>query len=205
MNAFERLLNFSDSEKAEKGVLHTPAEIAQQPETWAKTLVMLHDRRDDILSFMISSGLVGDREAVLVLTGAGSSEFVGTAVCSILRRALNREVMSVPTTHLVTHPRAARVPWHSYVIVSFARSGNSPESIATFDFIRKVQPSARHMVITCNRDGGLAQRAGNDPESFLIVLPDETNDRSLVMTSSFSTMAFTAAGVAHIRSLVKFG
>ncbi len=198
MNEFEKLLSLPQIEQKEKGLLYTPKEIAQQPEIWPKALEILKNRREEIIQFLADNGIYGKKESVLVLTGAGSSEFVGAAVCNLLRKKLQREVVSIPTTHLVTHAKDTLIPDHSYVVVSFARSGNSPESVATYKAILKFHPKAVHIVITCNRDGALAQYAQRDEQSLCIILPDETDDRSLVMTSSYSTMALIAAGLAYL-------
>src|SRR5690606_23042802 len=119
----------------------------------------------------------------LILTGAGSSEFVGNGIAPALQRRLKRAVRSISTTSFVTHPQVF-LPGHHYTVLSFARSGNSPESMATFNLVRQLCPAARQIVITCNRDGALAQAAAADERALALVLPEETNDRSLVMTSS---------------------
>jgi tagatose-6-phosphate ketose/aldose isomerase len=108
--------------------------------------------------------------------------------------------VSVPTTHLVTHAAASFVPGHAYVLLSFARSGNSPESVASYRLARRVEPSLRQMVITCNQEGALAEEARNDDGALCVVLPEETNDRSLVMTSSFSNMALAGVGLTLLKS-----
>ena len=94
---------------------------------------------------------------------------------------------------MVTHGREFLVEENDYAILSFARSGNSPESVATYDAVKKYHPGARQLVITCNKDGALAKKAGADSSSYCILLPEETDDNSLVMTSSFSTMAMVAS------------
>jgi tagatose-6-phosphate ketose/aldose isomerase len=195
MNAFEELLNLPADQKKTKGVEHTPREIAQQPATWAKAAEILRKRRAEISDF-----LRADPKATIIMTGAGSSEFVGNAVAPALRRRLKRTVESVPTTHIVTHPGTVFVPGQSYIVISFARSGNSPESMATYNLVKQVCPQARQIAITCNKDGALAKAAKSDAGSFYIELPEETNDRSLVMTSSYSTMAFTAAGLSLLEN-----
>ena len=195
MNAFLNLLNLSDEEKKKLGVVDTPREIRQQPDTWMKAVEMVLAQKEELSRFMEDAGMAGDRKSSLVLCGAGTSEFIGTSVCNLLRRGLGREAVSIPTTHMVTHGRDILIEGRDYTVVSFARSGNSPESVATYDLVKKYHPSARHLVITCNREGALAERAGEDDSSYCILLPEETDDRSLVMTSSFSTMVMVAASL----------
>jgi tagatose-6-phosphate ketose/aldose isomerase len=204
MNAFEQLLKLPAAGKKKQGLEFTPPEIAQQPAVWRKAVKILKDQQQAIASFMTSSGLRGKEKATLVLSGAGTSEFVGNAVSYGLRQLLAREILSIPTTHFVTHASQTLVPEHKYVVLSFARSGDSPESVATYRFIKGFYTQAKQMVITCNRNGALAKAASSDQNSFCICLPEETNDRSLVMTSSFSTMALTALGLPFINDLDTF-
>ena len=196
MNAFEKLLALPAAEQKRKGVEHTPREIAQQPEVWMKTVELLAGESARIHPFLRKCGVTGRRQSTVVLTGAGTSEFIGNAIAGALRRALLRDVQSVPTTHLVTHMPSSLIPGHRYTIVSFARSGNSPESLATYRFAKTLAPEAHHIVITCNKDGALAQAARRDASALCLVLPEETNDRSLAMTSSFSSMALAGIGLA---------
>jgi tagatose-6-phosphate ketose/aldose isomerase len=198
MNAFEALLNLPEAEKDARGVTFTPAEIAQQPRAWQATAEILCERRDEIQAFLEAAGLRGADESVLLLAGAGTSEFVGNATAPVLRTALGREVLSVPTTHWVTHAASTLVPHHRYVLLSFARSGNSPESVATCRMVKALRPDLHQIVITCNAEGALAQAAVADRDALCLLLPPETNDRSLVMTSSFSSMAFAALGLAML-------
>ena len=198
MNAFEELLSLPLEEKRVRGVEHTPTEIAQQPAAWAKTAAVLRRDAKTIRAFMEQAGLAGAQESTLILTGAGTSEFIGNSIVYALRRGLRREVISIPTTHLVTHLPSTLVPGHAYTVVSFARSGNSPESLATFELVRQYAPQAKQIAITCNRDGMLAKAARADRDALCIELPEETNDRSLAMTSSFSSMALTGIGLAML-------
>lgn len=193
MSAFLNLLELSNEEKNSLGIVDTPREIKQQPETWAKAVEMLLEQKENLRSFLDEAGLSGDRKATLLLCGAGTSEYIGSSVCYLLRKGLGREVISVPTAHMVTHGSDFLVKENDYAVLSFARSGNSPESVATYEVVKKYHPESKQIVITCNSKGALAERAGNDPASFCILLPEETDDRSLVMTSSFSTMAMAAS------------
>lgn len=198
MNAFEKLLNLTAEEKKNQGVEYTPREIAQQPIAWAKTAEILrHDARI-IRAFAEEAGLTGTRESTVILTGAGTSEFIGNAIVYALRRALRREVISIPTTHLVTHLPSTLVPGHDYTVISFARSGNSPESLATFELARQFGSRVRQIAITCSREGALARAARADRNALCIELPEETNDRSLAMTSSFSSMALAGMGLSML-------
>lgn len=195
MSAFLKLLDLSDEEKNSLGVVDTPREIKQQPDTWLKAVKLILEQKNDLQSFLKEAGLAGDRKSTLILCGAGSSEYIGNSVCNLLRKGLRREVISVSTPHMVTHGREFLVEGNDYAVLSFARSGNSPESVATYDVVRKYHPESKQLVITCNSEGALAKRSQEDSSSYCILLPEETNDNSLVMTSSFSTMAMVAASL----------
>ena len=136
----------------------TIEEIVQQPILWEKTAQTILRMHEQIASFLSSPG-------ALVLTGAGSSEFVGRSIESALRKSLNREVNTVPTTHLVTHCSEVFLSGEDYLLISFARSGNSPESVATFQRTLEQFPRVRQAVITCNENGRLAQLAASVPGS----------------------------------------
>lgn len=195
MNAFEQLLNLPAAGRRERGCEHTAMEIAQQPAMWSATAKLVRERGRELRQFLSATEDHAGPEPVLILSGAGTSEFIGNAVVNSLRTGLRREVISVPTTHLVTHAAATIVPGHPYLLVSFARSGNSPESIAACECVKRLCPDVRQLVITCNRDGALAKAARADGNALCLELPEPTNDRSLVMTSSFSSMAFAATGL----------
>jgi tagatose-6-phosphate ketose/aldose isomerase len=95
----------------------------------------------------------------------------------------------------VTHCEGVFLPDRDYLLVSFARSGNSPESVATFRRTAQMFPRVRQAVITCNRDGELARLAARAPGTLCLLLPEETNDQSLAMTCSFSSMALAGLGL----------
>jgi tagatose-6-phosphate ketose/aldose isomerase len=75
-------------------------------------------------------------------------------------------------------------------MVSLARSGDSPESTGVVARVQRMFPEVKHLVITCNEQGSLARWESVEA----IVLDPRTNDRSLVMTSSFSNLVL--AGLA---------
>lgn len=85
-------------------------------------------------------------------------------------------------------------------IQEFARSGDSPESLETWRIVRDMVPTARQLVITCNREGRLAALSREEPGSFLVVLPDDANDRGLAMTGSFTSMALAALSLGYLES-----
>ncbi len=190
---------------------YTFDEIHQQPAMWRKELKALLAAKAEVSAFM-HKYLTPDTD--IVLTGAGTSAFIGDALCPIMR-GMWRNVRSVPTTDIVTHAKYLLDAERPLLLVSFARSGNSPESVAAVNLANKVCKNVAHVYITCNKSGKLALQAQptpnpslkggeNKPENILLLLlPEETDDKSLAMTSSFSTMLLTCLMLGHIDTLDK--
>ena len=80
----------------------------------------------------------------------------------------------------------------SPLMVSIARSGDSPESGGALSHMLNTDPEIRHLVLTCNAAGGLATKFASDSRVTVITLPKATNDQSLVMTSSFTNLVLSA-------------
>jgi tagatose-6-phosphate ketose/aldose isomerase len=179
------LLSASASQQHDGGYRHTLREIAQQPVTWIETAAQLPER---IETFDKSLAWVAG-DGAIVLTGSGSSVYVGECLSPVLQPRLGITVQAVSAGELLIHPRHCLPPRSRTLLVSFARSGNSPESCGVLDSVRDTVPQCRHLVVTCNRHGRLATSYGDDPRVGTVVLDDKTCDRSLVMTSSFTNMA----------------
>ena len=82
-------------------------------------------------------------------------------------------------------------------MVSIARSGDSPESMAVVERTHRLRPEVWHLAITCNARGGLA----TSPLVNSIILDPRTNDESLVMTSSFSNLLLAGLCLARGESM----
>ena len=172
-------------EQSRRGYHHTLREIAQQPFTWIETARNLAPRAGELRSAL--AHVTGSGRGVLALTGSGSSLYAGECLAPGLQAALGIPVQAVASGELLTHPQGRLPRTGPCLVVSFARSGNSPESVAVLDGLR-AESSCRHLVITCNRHGRLAARGSTDASVTTVVLDDKTCDRSLVMTSSFTNM-----------------
>ncbi|KQO59778.1 SIS domain-containing protein [Curtobacterium sp. Leaf261] len=168
----------------------THAEILQQPASWHRLAASIDSRRPGIDAFL--APVLATAGLRIVLTGAGTSAFVGDITSETLRRRLGRRVDSVATTDIVSDPRGVFAEDVPVLLVSFARSGNSPESIAATRIVDAVAPQAHHLVITCDPQGVLAQEHRSADRSLVLEMPPETNDTGFAMTSSFSTMLLAA-------------
>lgn len=191
------LLSLPDEEKKSRGILHTPNEIAQQPETWEATGRSLSAARAIMVEFLQRAGIAAsdgvDRPNV-ILAGAGTSDYVGQAVSRVLRREWNCEVEAVPSTELLTNMGDFILPGKKYVMISFSRSGDSSEGVAALELALEQYPDQiSHLVVTCNASGAMAKFPG----VFCVVLDDRVNDRGLAMTSSFTNMIVAGQFLAH--------
>ncbi len=186
------LLTRSEDDQRRLGYFHTLREICQQPATWRGTGLLLPKYSSELLA--CTDGL-----SSLFLTGSGSSEYAGDCVRPALRKALGIDVQAIPSGALLTHGRYALPATKPSLMVSLARSGDSPESVGALALVRKLDPEIRHLVVTCNRQGKLATTFTDDPKVVVITLDEATNDRSLVMTSSFTNMVLGARFIGLLR------
>jgi tagatose-6-phosphate ketose/aldose isomerase len=179
------LLGRTPEEQERNGYIHTLREILQQPSTWLDTCERMVGQ-----AAQLSRRLEGVRS--LALTGSGSSEYAGNCVGSCLQKALGIGAQTVGGGALLTHGARAIAPERPGLLISLARSGDSPESVAAVSLMLDAEPQIRHLVITCNQEGRLATTYRNDPRVQVIALDERTNDRSLVMTSSFTNIVVAA-------------
>lgn len=164
----------------------TYAEIRQQPRMWRETARTLDDRSEETSAFL--EPLLRDEKLRIILTGAGTSAFVGEVVAPALRMTLGRRVDPVATTDIVATPESVFAEDVPTLLISFARSGNSPESTAATRLADEFLTDVSHVVITCDLTGELARAHEASPSSLLIGMPEEANDTGFAMTSSFTSM-----------------
>ena len=165
-------------------------EIVQQPSIWKEEVQIVRDNLKAIGEFI--EGVKADKVKV-VFTGAGSSEFVGNTLCSYVNSKIDIDVVSIPTTDIVSMPEQYLDENTATILVSCARSGNSPESVAAVELADKLVKNIHHIFITCNAEGKLAQISKTGDNKFLLLMPEKTNDKGFAMTGSFSSMV--VAGV----------
>ena len=151
-----------------------------------KTFEIIRDARPRIDAFLDRFlGEAGERQ--VIVTGAGSSAYAGIVLESVIRKDATACVRAVATTDFIVEPEAYFKPGSASLLVSFSRSGDSPESQAAIDLADQSGSLVLHLIITCNPNGRIAAKHG-DAKALVIFLPEETNDRALAMTSSFSNM-----------------
>jgi tagatose-6-phosphate ketose/aldose isomerase len=194
--ALRDLLAASPEEQIQQGYGHTWREIAQQPSLWETTLATLEPRRRD-LELALRGRWGADLPQSVLLTGSGASGYVGDCLAPVLQARLGVPVRTVASGAILLQPEGY-LPRGSSLMVSFARSGNSPESCASVDLALERAPGCRHLAVTCNPRGALATRYRGHPAVTTLVLDERSNDRSLVMTSGFTSLVLAGLALATL-------
>ena len=174
-----------ETEQNRLGYFHTLREICQQPWTWPRTCDRMIASRDEL-----KYELKGIQS--LVLTGSGSSEYAAECVRLPLQNELGICTESISGGALLMYGGKALPRARPGLLISLARSGESPESSGILELLMDTEPEFRHVVITCNEQGRLARAWRDHKKVHVITLPSETNDKSLVMTSSFTNLMMAA-------------
>ena len=195
------IFGITPEKMAETSSTFTVSEIYQQPATWEKTCRQIAEHKDEIQKFIDQVITCDDFD--VVLTGAGTSEFVGNALFPHLTGLLNYKVKSYGTTDIVATPEAYLSRTKPTLLISFGRSGNSPESVGAIDAAESVCDNVYHLFVTCNKNGALSKRAATTDNCYAINLTDETHDQSFAMTSSFSNMYLATYMCFHLSELDK--
>jgi hypothetical protein len=168
------------------GASWTSREIAQQPALWEEVGTEVVSRRQEVDAFL--APLLARSDLRVLLTGAGTSSFAGEILAPALTRGLGRRVDVAPTTDVVANPRECFAENAPTLLVSFARSGDSPESVATTVLAERCLSECLHLVVTCNREGHLFRTHSDAARSLVLLMPEAANDQGFAMTSSFTCM-----------------
>lgn len=185
------ILNIATEQLEQQNALWTAKEIAQQPQTWRETQQLVEQSSVfEFLNPLIERAKQGKLR--IIFTGAGTSAFIGYVVAPLLQEKFQCLVESIATTDLVSSPEQFLFPEIPTLLVSFGRSGNSPESVGAVDNVNRIVKDAYHLAITNNRNGALYKASLDNPKALAIALPDCTHDQGFAMTSSASNMMMTA-------------
>ena len=188
-------LQLNETDLNRDGALWTAREIAQQPASWLRTQDVIRRHAAAIAAFL--DPLLAIPALRIILTGAGSSSFIGECLAPLLLQRLGRRVEAIATTDLLSGPRQYFQHDVPTLLVSFGRSGSSPESIAVVDLAEQLVAQCHQLVFTCNEQGALYRRCRERHNSLAVLLPPETHDQSFAMTSSFTAMMLAASLVFH--------
>ncbi len=181
----EELLARTPDEQNRLGYFHTLREICQQPTTWTQTCSLMLSCAPTLKKSL-------DGLASLILTGSGSSEYAGDCVRQVLQNELRVTTQAIGGGILLTDGSKALPVGRPAMMVSLARSGDSPESVGALSVVLALEPEIRHLVLTCNEAGSLAKTYQDHSRVHVITTAEGTNDQSLVMTSSFTNLVLAA-------------
>ena len=180
------IFNYTEEQMKENFSTFTIHEIYQQPATWRKTCAQLAACKDELQKFL--DQVVKAEDFDIVLTGAGTSEFVGNSLYHALNKKYDFKVKSYASTDIVPNPEDTLSRTKPTLLVNFGRSGNSPESVGSVEAAEVVCENIYHLFVTCNCEGALSKLADKHDNCFALNLTPETHDKSFAMTSSYSNM-----------------
>ena len=187
----------------EIGGFNTTTEIKQQPELWLDTLNIYKENLEAIESFLAEARAMGEGRLSVVFTGAGTSDYVGDTCAPYLRHAGDTKLYDfkpIATTDIVSVPRDFLNPDEPTVVVSFARSGNSPESLAAVQVAKTFVKNVKFINITCAPEGKLAVESEGDADQLTLLIP-RANDKGFAMTGSYSCMTLLSTLIFDTASL----
>lgn len=171
----------------------TAKEISQQPQIWRQATANIEANRKHINQWL--KPILALPNLRIVLTGAGTSAYVGDSIVPHLTGTTGRLFEAISTTDLVSNPKQYLLPEAPTLLISYGRSGNSPESVAAIEVADQVVKQCYHLVLTCNPEGELAVNAEKNDKAYSILMPDGTLDQSFAMTSSFTSMLVSTLAI----------
>jgi tagatose-6-phosphate ketose/aldose isomerase len=183
---FESFYKKQESYFEPKGAAFTSLEIARQPDLWRKLIPLFETRKDEIASFLKKIGNINNLR--IIITGAGSSAYVGEAASYIIGKTANVHCEAVATTDIVSSPYSVLFADKPTLLVSIARSGNSPESVGAVRYARAIIKDLWELAVVCGGESALAKATAESSKSMLLVMPEGSNDRGFAMTSSVTCM-----------------
>lgn len=184
----------TNKELEQLGAKITTREIEQQPELWQQTWSIYQEKKPEIDEFLATINQKWGKVRV-IFTGAGTSAYVGNTITPYLQKHGDRSKYNfeaIDTTKIVSTPEDYLEKSTPTILVSFARSGNSPESVATVELAKKMVTNLYQVAITCAPEGKLAQDLKGDATGLVLLMPEKSLDQGFAMTGSFSCMSLAA-------------
>jgi tagatose-6-phosphate ketose/aldose isomerase len=174
---------------------NTEFEIIGQPELWKKILQSYLTERNSLRKYLVN--IFNNSNVQIILTGAGTSAFIGDVLLGAFQKNIDNHIIAVATTDLITHPQTYFKKNKTYLIISFARSGNSPESFQVITLSESLSKKVYHLIITCNEDSELL-RTVSTKDHITFLMPSDADDKGLAMTGSFTSMLLAGILVSRV-------
>ncbi len=175
----------------------TEVEIAGQPDLWLKLLKNFQFIKNELTEYL--KKILNNSDIRIIITGAGTSAFIGDVLLGVFNKSFENHISIVPTTDLITHPELYFNNSKKYLVISFARSGNSPESAQVILLSEELSKKVYHLIITCNEDSELI-RTVSSKDHFTFLMPPEADDKGLAMTGSFTSMLLAGILITKINT-----
>ncbi len=189
---------YSESELLKSGAYNTSKEISGQPELWMDFWKTSERIIPTLKKFLLN--VFKNPDVSIVLTGAGTSAFIGNVLAEIIEKETGIYTKPIESTDIVTHPELYFHKNKTLLIISFARSGNSPESAQVIELSEQLSKKIYHLIITCTRNSKLVSTV-KEKDSFIFYMPPQANDQSLAMTGSFTVMLLAGLLIAYINKV----
>jgi len=186
-------LTYKDKLLKSKKAYWTAREVSQQPRIWREAAAQVEEKRTQVNAWL--TPLLAKQNLRIILTGAGTSAYVGDAIAPHLTQHSQRLFEAVSTTDIVSNAKQYLLKKVPTLLISYGRSGNSPESVAAVELVNQVVDECYHLVITCNPEGSLAVSANKASNAFSLIMPEGTLDQSFAMTSSFTSMLVSTLAI----------
>ncbi|WP_448551115.1 SIS domain-containing protein [Thalassotalea montiporae] len=171
----------------------TAKEIEQQPAIWRQAAANVNLQREQLNNWL--EPILAQPKLRIILTGAGTSAYVGESIAPHLTQHTGQVFEAISTTDLVACPTQYLLKQSPTLVISYGRSGNSPESVAAIELANQVVDQCYHLVLTCNPEGALAVNAEQNSNAFSLLMPAGTLDQSFAMTSSFTSMLVSTLAI----------
>ncbi|MEQ8878915.1 MAG: SIS domain-containing protein [Cyclobacteriaceae bacterium] len=175
-------------------------EIMAQPRLWGETYAIIEKQISTLADFL--DPILCDQQTNVILTGAGTSAYIGDVLCKVFQKHTGRITEPIATTDILTNPKDYFSKDKKTLLVSFARSGDSPESVGAVRLAEKLCDHISHLIITCNKDGELAKIA-KDLNAYTVFMPEDSNDKALAMTGSFTSMLLAGMLISDLKNIEK--
>ena len=180
------VLNHDSEDLLRRKALITAQEIEGQPAVWKKLAAVLTERKDEMKAFIDKIRAIPNLR--IIFTGAGSSAFIGESMSMMLMQEFGIRSECQHTTDVVATPESIfyDVPT---LLVSYSRSGSSPESCAAIEVAQRHVSQLYNLVLVCNNDSALSRMPLDPENNKIFAIPQEACDQGFAMTCSVSCMA----------------
>jgi glucosamine--fructose-6-phosphate aminotransferase (isomerizing) len=179
-------MEMSPETQPEERGQHTLREIVSQPYGWGKAFAQLEARRDEILAAWAKV-----QPQQILVTGCGSTHYLAQTAAALLQTLTGIPARGLPASEIALFPDQVLYRPEQALLLTISRSGTTTETAAAMDKFRSRGGKAV-WGITCYPDTPVGQ------ESDFVLLTDMAQEQSIAQTLSFSTMLFTAQGLAAL-------